>query len=135
MIKKIDHIAFAVKNIESSAKLFEKIFNVQSSKTQIVKQENVKTKFLTINESKIELVEGTRENSSITNFIKKKGEGIHHIAIEVDDIKKEIKRLEKEGFKPINDSISKGANNKLISFLHPKETNGVLIEICQKIDK
>ena len=135
MIKKIDHIAFAVKNIESSAKLFEKIFNVQSSKTQIVKQENVKTKFLTINESKIELVEGTRENSSITNFIKKKGEGIHHIAIEVDDIKKEIKRLEKEGFKPINNSISKGANNKLISFLHPKETNGVLIEICQKIDK
>ena len=135
MIKKIDHIAFAVKNIESSAKLFEKIFNVQSSKTQIVKQENVKTKFLTINESKIELVEGTRENSSITNFIKKQGEGIHHIAIEVDDIKKEIKRLEKEGFKPINDSISKGANNKLISFLHPKETNGVLIEICQKINK
>ena len=135
MIKKIDHIAFAVKNIESSAKLFEKIFNVQSSKTQIVKQENVKTKFLTINESKIELVEGTRDNSSITNFIKKKGEGIHHIAIEVDDIKKEIKRLEKEGFKPINNSISKGANNKLISFLHPKETNGVLIEICQKIDK
>ena len=135
MIKKIDHIAFAVKNIESSAKLFEKIFNVQSSKTQIVKQENVKTKFLTINESKIELVEGTRENSSITNFIKKKGEGIHHIAIEVDDIKKEIKRLEKEGFKPINDSISKGANNKLISFLHPKQTNGVLIEICQKINK
>ena len=135
MTKKIDHIAFAVKNIESSAKLFEKIFNVQSSKTQIVKQENVKTKFLTINESKIELVEGTRENSSITNFIKKKGEGIHHIAIEVDDIKKEIKRLEKEGFKPINDSISKGANNKLISFLHPKETNGVLIEICQKIEK
>ena len=135
MIKKIDHIAFAVKNIESSAKLFEKIFNVHSSKTQIVKKEYVKTKFLTINESKIELVEGTRENSSITNFIKKKGEGIHHIAIEVDDIKKEIKRLEKEGFKPINDSISKGANNKLISFLHPKETNGVLIEICQKIDK
>ena len=135
MIKKIDHIAFAVKNIESSAKLFEKIFNVQSSKTQIVKQENVKTKFLTINESKIELVEGTRENSSITNFIKKKGEGIHHIAIEVDDIKKEIKRLEKEGFKSIKDSISKGANIKLISFLHPKETNGVLIEICQKIDK
>ena len=135
MIKKIDHIAFAVKNIESSAKLFEKIFNVQSSKTQIVKQESVKIKFLTIDKSKIELVEGTGENNSITNFIKKKGEGIHHIAIEVDDIEKEIKRLKKEGFKPINNSISKGANNKLISFLHPKETNGVLIEICQKINK
>lgn len=133
MIRKLDHIAFAVDNIESSAKLFEKLFNVKPSKTEVVKNENVKTKFLQLNTSKIELLEGIGENSSITKFIKKKGEGIHHIAIEVDDIAKEIKRLKKEGFNPINESISKGANNKLISFLHPKETNGVLIEICQKI--
>jgi len=133
MIKKIDHIAFAVKNIESSAKLFEKIFNVQSSKTQIVKQENVKTKFLTINESKIELVEGTRENSSITNFIKKQGEGIHHIAFEVEDIKAEINRLKKLGFHIINEKPKQGADNKLICFIHPKSTKHVLIELCQEI--
>ncbi len=135
MIKKIDHIAFAVNNLNSSAKLFEKLFNVKSSKTEIIEKENVKIKFLQIETSKIELLEGIGENSTITKFIKKKGEGIHHIAIEVDDIKQEIKRLKKEGFRIINNSISHGGNNKLISFLHPKETNGVLIEICQKINK
>jgi len=135
MIKKIDHIGFAVENLDSSAKLFEKIFNIQSSKTEIIKNQDVKIKFLNLDNSKIELLEGIGENSSISKFIKKKGEGIHHIAIEVEDIKKEIKRLEKEGFKAINNSISEGSNNKLISFLHPKQTNGVLIEICQKINK
>tara|TARA_B100000579_G_C22823348_1_gene851781 strand:- start:283 stop:690 length:408 start_codon:yes stop_codon:yes gene_type:complete len=135
MIKKIDHIAFAVNNLNSSAKLFEKLFNVKSSKTQIIEKENVKIKFLQIDKSKIELLEGIGKNSTITKFIKKKGEGIHHVAIEVDDIKQEIKRLKKEGFRVINNSISHGGNNKLISFLHPKETNGVLIEICQKINK
>jgi len=135
MIKKIDHIAFAVNNLNSSAKLFEKLFNVKSSKTEIVEKENVKIKFLQIDKSKIELLEGIGKNSTITKFIKKKGEGIHHVAIEVDDIKQEIKRLKKEGFRVINNSISHGGNNKLISFLHPKETNGVLIEICQKINK
>lgn len=135
MIKKIDHIAFAVKDLDSSAKLFEKLFNTPSSKTEIVKNEDVKIKFLQLDKSKIELLEGIGDNSAITKFIKKKGEGIHHIAIEVDNIEKEIERLKKEGFKPINDSFSKGANNKLISFLHPKQTNGVLIEICQKINK
>lgn len=135
MIKKIDHIGFAVENLDSSAKLFEKLFNIQSSKTEIIKNQDVKIKFLNLDNSKIELLEGIGQNSSISKFIQKKGEGIHHIAIEVSDIKKEIKRLEKEGFTPINNSISKGSNNKLISFLHPKETNGVLIEICQKINK
>ena len=135
MIKKIDHIAFAVNNLNSSAKLFEKLFNVKSSKTEIVEKENVKIKFLQIDKSKIELLEGIGKNSTISKFIKKKGEGIHHVAIEVDDIKQEIKRLKKEGFRIINNSISHGGNNKLISFLHPKETNGVLIEICQKINK
>lgn len=135
MIKKIDHIGFAVENLDSSTKLFEKLFNTQSSKTEIIKNQDVKIKFLNLDNSKIELLEGIGKNSSISKFIKKKGEGIHHIAIEVNDIKKEIKRLEKVGFKVINNSISKGSNNKLISFLHPKETNGVLIEICQKINK
>ena len=132
MIKKIDHIAFAVNNLNSSAKLFEKLFNVKSSKTEIIEKENVKIKFLQIDKSKIELLEGVGEDSTISKFIKKKGEGIHHVAIEVDNIEQEIKRLKKEGFRVINNSISYGGNNKLISFLHPKETNGVLIEICQK---
>ncbi len=132
MIKKIDHIAFAVNNLDTSAKVFEKLFNVKSSKTEIIEKENVKIKFLEIDKSKIELLEGIGENNTITKFIRKRGEGIHHIAIEVDDIEKEIQRLKKEGFRLINDSISHGGNNKLISFLHPKETNGVLIEICQK---
>ncbi len=135
MNRKLDHIAFAVDNIESSVKLFEKIFNIKAGKTEIIPSQSVKTKFLQFKNSKIELLEGVGENNFITKFIKKKGEGIHHIAIEVDDIGKEIKRLKKEGFQPINETISKGANNKLISFLHPKETNGVLIEICQKIEK
>ena len=132
MIKKIDHIAIAVNNIEKTAELFEKVFNVKPSKTEIVESENVKTKFFDLNESKIELIEGIDESSTITKFINKKGEGVHHIAIEVDDIQKEITRLKKQGFNTINNKISKGANNKLISFLYPKETNGVLIELCQK---
>ena len=133
MTKKLDHIGFAVENIDKSSILFEKIFNTKPSQTEFVKTENVKTTFFKIGESKIELLEGTGENNPINNFIKKRGSGIHHIAIEVNDIKEELKRLKKEGFNPINDSILKGANNKLISFLHPKETEGVLIEICQKI--
>ena len=135
MNKKIDHIAFAVKNLTSSAKLFERLFNVSSSKTEIVKEENVKIKFLQLAQSKIELLEGIGHDNAISKFIKKNGEGIHHVAIEVNNINQEIKRLKTEGFKIVNDNISKGANNKLIAFLHPKQTSGVLIEICQKIKK
>ncbi len=135
MNKKIDHIAFAVKNLTSSAKLFEKLFNIRSSKTEIVKEENVKIKFLQLAQSKIELLEGIGEDNAISKFIKKNGEGIHHVAIEVNNINQEIERLKNEGFKIVNDKVSKGANNKLIAFLHPKQTSGVLIEICQKIKK
>ena len=132
MNKKIDHIAIAVNNIEKSSKLFEKILNVAASKTEIIKSEKVKTKFFHLNDSKIELIEGTDQNSTVAKFVKKKGEGIHHIAIEVDDIQNEIKRLKKQGFNTIKNTVSEGANGKLISFLYPKDTNGVLIELCQK---
>ena len=132
MFKKIDHIAIAVNNIDKSAKLFEKILNVAASKTEIIKSEKVKTKFFHLNDSKIELIEGTDQNSTVAKFVKKKGEGIHHIAIEVHDIQNEIKRLKKQGFNTIKNTVSEGANGKLISFLYPKDTNGVLIELCQK---
>ena len=130
--KKIDHIAIAVKNLDDSGKLFKKLLNTEPSKTETIESEKVKVQFFETNNSKIELLEGIGEESSVTKFIKKRGEGIHHIAFEVEDIYKEIERLKKLGFKTISKSISIGANNKLISFLHPKETNGVLIEICQK---
>ena len=130
--KKIDHIAIAVKNLDDSGKLFKNLLNTEPSKTETIKSEKVKVQFFETKNSKIELLEGIGEKSPVTKFIKKRGEGIHHIAFEVEDIYKEIERLKQLGFKTISESISTGANNKLISFLHPKETNGVLIEICQK---
>ena len=130
--KKIDHIAIAVKNLDDSGKLFKNLLNTEPSKTETIKSEKVKVQFFETKNSKIELLEGIGEKSPITKFIKKRGEGIHHIAFEVEDIYKEIERLKQLGFKTISESISTGANNKLISFLHPKDTNGVLIEICQK---
>ena len=130
--KKIDHIAIAVKNLDDSGKLFKNLLNTEPSKTETIKSEKVKVQFFETKNSKIELLEGIGEKSPVTKFIKKRGEGIHHIAFEVEDIYKEIERLKQLGFKTISESISTGANNKLISFLHPKDTNGVLIEICQK---
>ena len=132
MKKKIDHIGIAVKNLESAKKIFETVLNTKASKVEFVKSENIKTAFFEIGESKIELIEGLEKNDLINNFIKRKGEGIHHLAIEVNNILEEIKRLKEKGFSVINPTPSKGANGKLISFLHPKETGGVLIEICQK---
>ena len=132
MTKKIDHIGIAVKDLKSSTKIFETIFNTKASKVEVVKSENVKIAFLEIGESKIELIEGSEKNDLINNFIKRKGEGIHHLAIEVNNIFEETKRLKEKGFSIINSTPSEGANGKLISFLHPKETGGVLIEICQK---
>jgi len=132
MNKKIDHIGIAVKNLQSTQKIFETIFNTKASKTEVIESENVKTVFLKAGNSKIELIEDLNKNGVINNFINKRGEGIHHIAIEVKNITKEIKRLKEKGFSIINSTPSKGANGKLISFLHPKETGGVLIEICQK---
>ncbi|MEL4455720.1 methylmalonyl-CoA epimerase [Lutimonas vermicola] len=134
-MKKIEHIGIAVKNMEISNKLFSSLFGEEPYKTEVVESEGVTTSFFQVGPNKIELLQGTSEESTISKFIDKKGEGIHHIAFEVENIHKEIKRLKKEGFTMINESPKKGADNKLIAFLHPKSSNGVLIELCQEIEK
>ena len=131
-MKKIEHIGIAVKNISISNELFRKLFGEQNYKVEEVESEGVKTSFFKIGENKIELLEATKENSPIAKFIEKKGEGIHHIAFDVENIEEEIKRLKAEGFIVLNDKPKKGADNKLVAFLHPKTTNGVLIELCQE---
>ncbi len=132
---KIEHIGIAVNDIEQSNKLFKKLFNKPSYKMEEVESEGVKTSFFMLGDSKIELLQATSPNSAIAKFIEKKGEGMHHIAFEVDDIDFEISRLKKEGFKMIHDVPKLGADNKRIAFLHPKSTNGVLVELCQEIKK
>jgi methylmalonyl-CoA/ethylmalonyl-CoA epimerase len=132
MIKKIEHLGIAVKDINASNELFAKLFGKQPYKLEDVESEGVKTSFFMIGESKIELLEATNSNSSIAKFIEKKGEGIHHIAFEVDDIDAEIIRLKNEGFELIHTTPKDGADNKRIAFLHPKSTNGVLVELCQE---
>jgi len=132
MIKKVEHIGIAVKDIKNSNALFAKLFGKEHYKIEAVESEGVSTSFFMLGETKIELVQATNENSAITKFIEKKGEGIHHIAYEVDDIYIEIERLKKEGFEMINAQPKEGADNKLICFLHPKSTNGVLVELCQE---
>ncbi|MBT8245786.1 MAG: methylmalonyl-CoA epimerase [Winogradskyella sp.] len=132
-MKKIEHIGIAVKNIESSNHLFASLFGKKHYKTESVASEGVMTSFFECGPNKIELLQATSEDSPIAKFIEKKGEGIHHIAFAVDDIEAEIERLTKEGFKMIHEKPKKGADNKLIAFLHPKSTNGVLIELCQDI--
>ena len=133
MIKNIEHIGIAVKDVKESNKLFEKLFGKPHYKTELVETDDVKTSFFQIGSNKIELLEATNEDSPIAKFINNKGEGIHHIAFEVDDIELEIKRLQEEGFKVLNEIPKKGADNKMVAFLHPKSTNGVLIELCQEI--
>lgn len=130
---KIEHLGIAVKNIEQSNKLFSKLFNKAPYKLEKVESEGVSTSFFMIGESKIELLEATNPDSAIAKFIEKKGEGIHHIAFEVQDIYAEMERLKNEGFTLLNEQPKKGADNKLICFLHPKSSNGVLIELCQEI--
>jgi methylmalonyl-CoA/ethylmalonyl-CoA epimerase len=132
-MNKIEHIGIAVKDLQASNLLFEKLFGVPAYKEEEVASEGVKTSFFQNGPNKIELLEATNPESSIAKFIEKKGEGIHHIAFDVDDIVAEITRLEKEGFVVLNSVPKKGADNKLVAFLHPKSTNGVLIELCQEI--
>ena len=132
-MNKIEHIGIAVKNLKNSNDLFSKLFGETHYKIEEVLSEGVNTSFFKIGNNKIELLEATNPESPIAKFIDKKGEGIHHIAFDVDDIESEIKRLIKEGFKVLNETPKKGADNKLIAFLHPKSTNGVLIELCQEI--
>jgi methylmalonyl-CoA/ethylmalonyl-CoA epimerase len=128
-MKKIDHIGIAVKKLSVSIPLFEKLLNTPCYKTEPVDSEQTNTAFFKSGDSKIELLEAYSPESVINKFIEKKGEGMHHIAFEVDDIRKEMKRLEKEGFRLINIEPKPGADNKLVCFLHPKDTNGVLIEL------
>ncbi len=130
-MEKIEHIGIAVKNLEKSNELFKGIFGKAHYKMEEVESEGVKTSFFEVGPNKIELLEGTNENSPISKFIAKKGEGIHHIAFAVDNILAEVERLKKEGFIILNEVPKKGADNKLVVFLHPKSTNGVLIELCQ----
>ncbi|WP_299114967.1 methylmalonyl-CoA epimerase [uncultured Winogradskyella sp.] len=132
-MRKIEHIGIAVKDIEGSNTLFKSLFGKAHYKIEDVESEGVKTSFFKCGPNKIELLQATKADSPIAKFIEKKGEGIHHIAFAVDDIEKEIKRLTKEGFKMIHEKPKKGADNKLIAFLHPKSTNGVLVELCQEI--
>jgi len=130
---KLEHIGIAVKDLKSSNTIFEKLFGQKPYKTEAVTSESVSTSFFRCGESKIELLEATDPNSAIAKFLYKKGEGIHHLAFEVEDIYAEMKRLENEGFEVINKTPKEGADNKLVCFLHPKSTNGVLIELCQEI--
>jgi methylmalonyl-CoA/ethylmalonyl-CoA epimerase len=132
-MNKIEHIGIAVKNIELSNTLFAKLLGQPHYKMEMVENEFVKTSFFKIGENKIELLESTSPESAISKFIEKKGEGIHHIAFDVEDIRAEMKRLTKEGFILLSDEPKHGADNKLVCFLHPKSTNGVLIELCQEI--
>ncbi|QLE01147.1 methylmalonyl-CoA epimerase [Galbibacter sp. BG1] len=133
-MNKIEHLGIAVKSLDASNELFHKLLGVAPYKLEVVASEGVKTSFFKTGESKIELLEATNEESPIAKFIEKRGEGIHHIAFDVADIKAEIKRLKEEGFVVLNETPKKGADNKWVVFLHPKATNGVLIELCQEID-
>ncbi len=132
MWKNVEHIGIAVKDLSSANELFESLFNKGNYKEEVVDSESVTTSFFQLGETKIELLEGASD-SAIAKFIEKKGEGIHHIAFEVDDIYSEMDRLKKEGFQILNEEPKKGADNKLVCFVHPKSANGVLVELCQEI--
>lgn len=132
-MKKIDHIGIAVKDIDVSNTLFEKLLGVSPYKIEEVESEGVLTSFFKSDSTKIELLAATNPESPIAKFLEKKGEGIHHIAFEVENIQEEIQRLKAEGFVVLNEEPKIGADNKLVVFLHPKSTNGVLVELCQSI--
>ena len=133
MLTNVDHIGIAVRDIAASNALFTKLLNVAPYKSEAVATEGVLTSFFRVNETKVELLEATSPDSPIARFLEKKGEGIHHIAFEVDDIEAEMERLKNEGFTVLNEVPKRGADHKLVCFLHPKGTNGVLIELCQEI--
>jgi len=134
-MQKIEHIGIAVQDLHEAEKRFAQLLGVSSYKRENVESEGVITSFFQVGDSKIELLAATRPNSPIQKFIDKKGEGIHHIAFEVTDIKKKIKELKEQGFRLINEVPKDGADNKRIAFIHPKSTGGVLIEICQEKEK
>ncbi|HEX5001616.1 MAG TPA: methylmalonyl-CoA epimerase [Bacteroidia bacterium] len=132
-MNKIEHIGIAVKDISASEILYEKLLGVAPYKSEIVESEGVTTSFFLVGTNKIELLEATHPGSPISKFIEKRGEGIHHIAFEVNDIEAEMNRLRAAGFTLLNEFPKRGADNKLVCFVHPKGTNGVLVELCQEI--
>ena len=131
MILKVEHIGIAVKNFEQSVPLFEHLLNTLCYKKETVRSENVNTAFFKQGDTKIELLESLEEEGIIAQFIEKRGEGIHHIAFDVEDIEAEMLRLQSEGFVLLSEKTRMGADNKLVCFLHPKSTNGILVELCQ----
>lgn len=133
MMKKIEHLGIAVKNLAQSINLYEKLLGVPCYKTETVESEGVTTAFFKTGENKIELLEAAHTESPIAKFIDKKGEGIHHVAFDVDDIYAEMKRLKNSGFQLLNEEPKRGADNKLVCFIHPKSAGGVLVELCQEI--
>jgi methylmalonyl-CoA/ethylmalonyl-CoA epimerase len=132
-LKNIEHIGIAVKNLNQADQLYEQMLGCSPYKHESVASEHVTTSFFKTGETKLELLEATHPDSAIAKFIEKRGEGIHHIAFEVDDIYAEMKRLKEQGFNLLNEMPKPGADNKLVCFVHPKSANGVLIELCQEI--
>lgn len=132
-MKNVEHIGIAVKKLEEAEKLFSKLFDRGPYKRETVASEGVLTSFFQVNQTKIELLQSTDPDGVIARFIERKGEGFHHVAFEVDDIITEMERLKKEGFTLLSETPKPGADNKLVCFLHPKTTNGMLIELCQEL--
>ncbi|MBF4985638.1 methylmalonyl-CoA epimerase [Nonlabens mediterrranea] len=133
MLGKIEHLGIAVKDLDKANETYEKLLGRKPYKSEAVESEHVITSFFKAGENKIELLAATHEDSAIAKYIEKKGEGIHHVAFNVEDINAELKRLEKEGFTILNKEPKKGADNKWVAFIHPKSSNGVLVELCQEI--
>lgn len=134
-MRRIEHIGIAVKSLQEAIPLYEKLLNTACYKTELVESEKVNTAFYQVGENKVELLESTDPDGVIAKFIAKKGEGLHHIAFDVPDIHAEMKRLQAEGFVLLNETPKRGADNKLVCFLHPKHTSGVLIELCMSVDE
>ncbi|WP_276360875.1 methylmalonyl-CoA epimerase [Daejeonella sp. H1SJ63] len=130
---KVEHIGIAVRNLKDAGSLYERLLGCKSYKKEVVESEQVITEFFKVGETKIELLEASSDKSAIASFIEKRGEGIHHIAFAVDNIVAEMERLKNEGFNLLNETPKRGADNKLVCFVHPKSANGVLIELCQEI--
>ena len=131
-MRKIEHLGIAVRDLEASKQLFGRLLGRECYKEEKVSGEGVTTAFFMLGETKIELLEATRPDSPIAKFIEKKSEGIHHIAFDVADIREEVRRLKEQGFEILNEEPKEGADNKLVVFLHPRSTNGVLVELCQE---
>lgn len=131
----IDHVGIAVKDLKKAIETYEKLLNTNCYKQEVVEAQKVNTAFFRTGESKVELLGATADDSVIAKYIEQQGEGMHHVAFEVDDIRAEIKRLKEEGFRVLNDEPTRGADNKLVAFVHPKDNNGVLVELCQSINE